>query len=903
MDIPIYVGLGLLASGYIFNKDGKQARQKPKVDVKHQNDLLENKKAGGHHIYDTGYFNKVREIEDEKVIANFEKSFDPINTNVIPFFFNTLNETQVKRVKNPRHDRNLFQKEMAKIMKTTPMILSQLEPTPNDLTTVNQDASIETGGWNGSPPNGLYAETELNKGWSTLVTRPVADTGVPLTHNNMVPYFGSSSKQNMDVDNRMMSDKLETFTGQFKLDQQHKIEATPLFAPVQQNLDQLIEPRELDRYTTSLQIRNNELPFEQIHVGHGLNDGYTARPSGGFHNPLRILPKTIDQLLVNPRTVKEGRVIRGKDKVDKRAAQQIQYKYRPELLVTNFNGERNFTTVGAKTKPTARAGVIQLPTNRQVSRKVIGHAKIQSGSQNTMANLLPKGKVASKPNFKNTPFRNAIKADGARHHNDQQLRYENRNNERSTTQVRYGEGGYLYSNCKIDVAKGQTYQQDKAKKTRNQSYIIASNPSGYVQVASQKGMVYDPNSVAKTTIRETNQDNNHTGYLQMGTVKGQAYDPFDVSKTTIRQTTEVNQHQGNVQNGGSAYKGFVYDPNNLPTTTIRQTTEQNQYLGQTQTNDRGKGPVYDPTMTTKTTIRQTTEQDGHLGSVGLNNQQKGQVYDPSCLAKTTIRQMTENDGHLGSVGQSGVNKGQAYDPNDTMKTTTKETTELNSYLGTNNQSQNNRSVVYDPNQVAKTTIRQTTELDDHLGGAGTSHMSKQIAYDPFDAPQTTHRETTENNDYLMPAESSALQNGKGYQTAPTDTKNTQRQDYSDTYHVGGAGQAEAPSNQQLYDSAYNMRQNPLKEVVAEGRMPTLSGMKVTQGKVGVNMEIKKMERDQVNQYSAMRAPIHCNQRKPMSPCELTSSRNALPPTNTYFDPTILKAYIGNPLTQSLQSWA
>ena len=61
-----------------------------------------------------------------------------------------------------------------------------------------------------------------------------------------------------------------------------------MFAPVQQDIYPLIEPREMDRFVSSTQIRNNELPFEQIQVGHGLNDGYTARPTGGFHNPLRI---------------------------------------------------------------------------------------------------------------------------------------------------------------------------------------------------------------------------------------------------------------------------------------------------------------------------------------------------------------------------------------------------------------------------------------------------------------------------------------------------------------------------------------------------------------------------------------------------------------------------------------
>lgn len=1041
MDIPIYVGVGLLLSGYLLNREGKQTRAKPKINTKKKEDLLENKKAGGHNIYDSGYFQKVREIEDERVIANFEKGFDPINTNIIPHYFNTLNETQTKRVRNPKYDKNVFRKELAKIMKTTPIELSILEPTPNDLTDINQDASVETGGWNGSPPKALYAETELNRGWSELITRPSNNRGdnnrdsaqqPSLTHNNMVPFFGGSTRQNMNIDNRMMADKLETFTGQFKLDQQHKTEATPLFAPVQQNLEQLMEPRELDRYVTSTQIRNNELPFEQIHVGPGLNDGYTARPSGGFHNPLRILPKTIDQLLVNPRVVKEGRVIRGKNMVDKRTARQLQYKYRPELLVTNFDGERNFTTVGVRQKPMTRSGVVQMPTNRQKSKKVMGNAVSQSGSKNTPLYLTPKGKISHKPNFKNTPFRNAVKAEAKKHHNNQQLRFENRKNERSTTQINYGKVGHCFTNCKFDIERGQTYLQDEAKKTRNESYILAPNPTGYVDATTQKGIVYDPNNqtkttvretteqnihlgqakndqikgvvydpndqlpttiresseqnnhngytqissikgqvydpnvVMKTTTRETNEQNTHNGYIQTNNVKGQVYDPFDLTRMTIRQTTEDNLHLGTVQNNnvkGRVYdpnqlikttsreitenndhigpvqmsnvKGQVYDPNQLTKTTIRQTSENNDHIGQVQMGNV-KGQVYDPSQLTKTTsreitenndrlgqinqnsqrgkvydingqlkttIKETTEHYTHLGDVSNTNNLKQKVYDPNNTAKTTIKETTERDKHLGIVGNNQSMKHIVYNPNDVPMTTVKETTEKGDYMGISSNSQQTKHIAYDPNDVSKTTIKETTEQGNYLGVSGNTQQMKHIAYDPFDSAQTTHRETTEQNDYMTSGDSQTLQNGKGYQIAPTDTKNTQRQFYSDFYHVGGAGQADAPSNQQLYNSAYNMHQDKMKEVVAEGRYPTLSSMKLSPGKTDVNIEIKKLECDQVNQYSAMRAPINCNQRKTMDPCELTSFKNNLPPTNTYFDPSVLKPYINNPLAQSLHSWA
>lgn len=811
MDLAIVAGLGLTTVGYFLNKDGKQARNKEELNERQKDAQLENKKGGANNVYDMGYFQKVKEIEDEHVIPNFEKSFDPINTNIIPRFFNTLNETQVKRVKNPNYEKDLFHKELEKIMKTVPIELSALEPTVNDLTDINQDGSLEANGWAGSPPKGLYAETELNRNWGTLINRPSANRGdgnrdgsaePPMTHNNMVPFFGGSARQNMKMENRMLDDKLENFTGQFRMDQQHKQEVETMFAPVQQDIYQTLEPREMDRFVTSTQIRNNELPFEQVHVGHGLNDGYTARPSGGFHNPLRILPKTIDQLLVNPRVVDEGRVIRGKDPVDQRTAQQIQYKYTPELLVTNFDGERNFTTTGVQQKPMVRSGIVQKPTSRQKSKELIGPAMTQDGSKRVAIELQPKIKRSTKKNFLNTEYRNQVQAESGKGLLDYIMSYVTRPNERDETQKHYVQQGLSNINAvAVDGTMGVVHPRDKAKKTRKQSYLLAPNPTGYVSVGGGTGVksqVYNPFNHAKTTNRQTTEDNNHQGNVQTDGVKGQVYNPFDLSRTTHRETTENNNHQGNIQ---------------------------------------------------------------------ADN--KGQVYNPFDLSRTTNRETTENNDHVGPMGQGEIVKGQVYDPNDQMRT----------------------------------TIKETTEKGDYVGVIWSSEHNKQIVYDPFDCPQTTHRETTEDQRYINGTQSTTLQNGTGYETAPTDIRNTQRQFYSQWYHVNSAGQADAPSNPQMYDAAYNMRQDNEKEVVAEGREPTLSGIKMGPGKVDVSIEIKKLEKDQVNQYSAMRAPISCNQALPADVCQMTSYKNALPPTNTYFDPAVLKPYIQNPLAQSLHSWS
>jgi len=43
MDLPIYLGLGLLAGGYMLNGQGKQARPGPQLDARKRDAQTENK--------------------------------------------------------------------------------------------------------------------------------------------------------------------------------------------------------------------------------------------------------------------------------------------------------------------------------------------------------------------------------------------------------------------------------------------------------------------------------------------------------------------------------------------------------------------------------------------------------------------------------------------------------------------------------------------------------------------------------------------------------------------------------------------------------------------------------------------------------------------------------------------
>ncbi len=118
---------------------------------------------------------------------------------------------------------------------------------------------------------------------------------------------------------------LQNHTGVNKLDI-GKRERAPLFKPTR-NLGNVYgtqnpHDRELERYIAS-QKKQNELPFEKIMVGPGLDQGYTATPSGGFNQSNTrdyVLPKSVDELRVktNPKLTFKGRTVAGKAINDKR---------------------------------------------------------------------------------------------------------------------------------------------------------------------------------------------------------------------------------------------------------------------------------------------------------------------------------------------------------------------------------------------------------------------------------------------------------------------------------------------------------------------------------------------------------------------------------------------------------
>ena len=132
-----------------------------------------------------------------------------------------------------------------------------------------------------------------------------------------------------------------------------------------QNLD----GNQRDRYVPS-NIRNNEAPIQKVQVGPGLNQGYTAEPSGGFQQANTrdyTLPKNVDELRVktNPKVVYKGRIVSGKH-IDKRGVIGRVNKNNPDTYFIN-SPDRYFTTVGAVTGATQRPSQVLKSTKRKIT--------------------------------------------------------------------------------------------------------------------------------------------------------------------------------------------------------------------------------------------------------------------------------------------------------------------------------------------------------------------------------------------------------------------------------------------------------------------------------------------------------------------------------------------------------
>jgi hypothetical protein len=567
--IEVYVLATLVAMGYLMNKTSKPAE----INTKYLN---VRELPSQDNIYASQYSQKVDTYEKQRAAKMYEKSLDPVKSNVISRNFG----------------------------------LEQQKPKVKSLT-------------------GEYVDVEK------------------FTHNNMVPYFGGNIKQNMNE--HSTKSILETHTGRSETFR-NKEEVPCLYDKVKDfsyvngidNKDDFYRERYLES-----RVRNNVVPIPQVRVGPGIGQGYTANPSGGFHQLdvqelIKPYYKSVDELRVatKPKETYDGRIVEGQKGKERGALPNMAknkvdtwYEQTPDMLLK---------TTGAYTKPTEIPEFNVKVTHRnETTRETIGVAQ----------HVVPKRKLDEynvKPSarqqfgefgLRNTALNTYGKGSKDDYGKSTIMVYAN---ERDLTTTRVYQGN-VQSLIKAIVAP----LQDVMRISKKEHGIDNPRHFGNMNVqVPDKPTMYDPNDVARTTIKETLIHDE----MGMGTVTGPkrlvVYDPEEIAKRTLRETLERMDYEMNV-NGG-ARRGTVYDPDDKARTTMKETLVEETHEGNI---DRLEGlGTYINDYIARNTQKQFVSDNDYYG---VANRQNADAYKTTKYdAKNTQKQFISDNDYYGTAASA-----------------------------------------------------------------------------------------------------------------------------------------------------------------------------------------------------------------------------------------------------------
>ena len=195
----------------------------------------------------------------------------------------------------------------------------------------------------------------------------------------------------------------------------------------------------------------------------------------------------------------------------------------------------------------------------------------------------------------------------------------------------------------------------------------------------------------------------------------------------------------------------------------------------------------------------------------------------------------------------------------------------------------------------KKTVKQTTLIPKNNGNLDNVVLNTRMGIQ--DDIKKTKKQTTidsKNNGYITGGFEKST---SGYEAPETTTKDTTMFDYTG----GAAGFYKGDMDKVSYQNAET---NPTKEIISQGREPTLNNVKLANGMDQVNMEIKKMDHDYKNHRLNSVEKVYQNIPEENNG-DLTSMKDRLDDEKiaVRIDPGLLNPFKNNPYTQSLESFA
>jgi len=413
------------------------------------------------------------------------------------------------------------------------------------------------------------------------------------THNNMVPFFRGSVKQNMH--DRANGTTLDEYTGAGSL-QFNKREQSPMFEPAKEPMG---NPFGLESSSDFMQgrivesrNRANERPFESIRVGPGLNEGFTQIPSGGFQQQSGTdflqsrMPRTDDlRVANNPKLTYSKPVVPGAHFITTNVTSETigaVNKYHPDTFYINEKGERNFGGKADTTKPMVQSIQVVKNTTRQATTTEYAGVAAQAEGKATYtvgATRTPLVKQMGSWGYRNADMSDYTNPNTDASENDYgKSGIDIRPNERFYT----GERVHATNLKPAESGEVSIPLQDIAKGSRKElmtdwDFLGIAAPTS----EQPKLTIYDPDDVARTTIRQTTFVENYVGTSAPASAPERltVYDPDDIARTTVRQTTLLQDYMGGSAPAGAPERLTVYDPDDVARTTVRETTHVQDYLG------------------------------------------------------------------------------------------------------------------------------------------------------------------------------------------------------------------------------------------------------------------------------------------------------------------------------------
>jgi len=336
MDLSLAIIGALAFTGYKLN-DEKQPRKRETQRSK----ISPHETPSGKNIYHSTYSKEIKSKERKLANTHFEKSKDPVNTNIIPPLYNTYCKWDCEKpASKPRK------------MKKQNTILPSVEKTSKNFQK-NKEIQI----FNGP----MFKESKVEvKGFDILSDKTYTGgfdnsfienfdnmsslTGqkMEMKHNNLVPFFGSNVKQNTQIERN--SSLLENFTGNFDTPMMKK-EVPKMFLNQKENIYGTRPSGDLisqNRFIASSN-KTSLKPVPEIKV-QPLPQEY-----------VRPVYKTTDELRVKtkPKVSYKNHAIKGSRYVTNRGKIGQVNKNRPDTFYVN-DQDKYLTTTGSVIAPTIR---------------------------------------------------------------------------------------------------------------------------------------------------------------------------------------------------------------------------------------------------------------------------------------------------------------------------------------------------------------------------------------------------------------------------------------------------------------------------------------------------------------------------------------------------------------------